>query len=270
MFSRVGRIILLSILLFAFGFVFVSNVFAAPFIVINSFPPSSIAGSEMEISYTCIQLDPDANYYIKALGGDSDYEAQTFNGSTSAWLSWNSPWSDMPQIVSSSEGNISAVLKVRFKPDATAGDKNLKVRIRKVGNDTNYNSLPVLISVSTPTPTPEPTATSTNTPNPTHTPTSTPNPTAIPMKTPIPTPTKSPTPRPTPTSSLTSSPEELVLGVQNSTPTPETLIEGEVVTQKKFPVFPVILIVTGFLCMAGALFFFIKNDVKRGNQKEDT
>jgi hypothetical protein len=269
MFSRISKPILLSILLFLFNFSFVPKVFAAPFVVINSFPSGSIAGSEMEISHTCIQLDPNVNYYIKALGGDSDYEVQTFNSSTSAWLSWNSSWSDMPQIASSSEGTVSAVLKVKFKPDATAGSKNLKIRIRKVGNDTNYDSLPVVINVSTPTPTPEPTSTPTDTPEPTHTPTSTPNPTVVSAKTSTPAPTKSPTPKPTGSTLPTSSPEELVLGIQNSTPASEALVEGETITQKKFPLFPVILIVAGVICIAGSIFFFVKNNVKRGSEKSN-
>jgi len=54
----------------------------------------------------------------------------------------------------------------------------------------------------------------------------------------------------------------LVLGIQNATSTPEVSLQEETETGKKFPVFPVILIVTGFLCIAGAVFFFIKNNVK--------
>ncbi len=115
----------------------------------------------------------------------------------------------------------------------------------------------------TPTPTPEPTNTPTPTSTPTHTPTATPNPTAAPTKTPIPTPTKSPTPKPTTTLSPTSTSEELVLGIQNSTVTPTSTPEERVVDKKKFPFFPVILIVAGVTCIAGALFFFIKNNVKK-------
>ena len=111
-----------------------------------------------------------------------------------------------------------------------------------------------------PTPTPEPTSTSTATP--TSIPTSTPTPTPTPTKTSTPTPTKNPTPKPTITPSSISTSEELVLGIQNATSTPEVSLQEETETGKKFPVFPVILIVTGFLCIAGAVFFFIKNNVK--------
>lgn len=117
---------------------------------------------------------------------------------------------------------------------------------------------------SCPTPTPEPTNTPTPTPTPTHTPTATPNPTAAPTKTPTATPTKSPTPKPTTPSSPTSTSEEMVLGIQNSTVTPTSTPEEEVIDKKKFSIFPVILIVTGFLCIAGAVFSFVKNNVKKG------
>lgn len=111
-----------------------------------------------------------------------------------------------------------------------------------------------------PTPTPNPT----NTPTPTPTHISTPVPIATATKTPTPTPTKSPTPKPSGSSLSTSNPEELVLGIQNSTSTPQASPEEEIIPRKKFPVFPVILIVTGFLCIAGGLFFFVKNNVKKG------
>ena len=110
---------------------------------------------------------------------------------------------------------------------------------------------------SCPTPTPEPTSA------PTSTPTATPNPTAAPTKTPTPIPTKSPTPKPTTTSSPTSTSEELVLGIQN-TSTATLTPQEEAVGKKNFPIFPVILIVAGVTCIAGALFFFVKNNVKKG------
>ena len=134
---------------------------------------------------------------------------------------------------------------------------------------TNTKSLTNGISFTDPCPTPTPEPTST--PTPTSNPTNTPTPTATPIKTPstslrtnspTPTSTKSPTPKPSNSPLPTSNSEELVLGIQNSTSTPEASPE-EVTSEKKFPIFPVILIVTGFLCIAGALFFFIKNNVKK-------
>ncbi len=126
---------------------------------------------------------------------------------------------------------------------------------------TNTKSLTNGISFTDPCPTltPEPTSTPTPTSNPTNTPT----PTATPIKTPTPTPTKSPTSKPTSLQTTSGQAEELVLGIQNATSSPQASPEEEVVSEKKFPVFPVILIVTGFLCIAGAVFFFVKNNVKK-------
>ena len=148
-------------------------------------------------------------------------------------------------------------------PDYTGqGDYILRVR-RYTGESSSgltgnsSNDLIVQLAFVLPTPTP------TNTATPTPTPTATAAPTATSTKTPIPTSTKSPTPKPTTTSSSASNPEELVLGIQNSTSTPQASPEESAEEKKKFPVFPVILIAAGFLCIAGALFFFIKNNVKK-------
>lgn len=139
-------------------------------------------------------------------------------------------------------------------PDGNNTVERFSIQTRDLSNNsTTLNPCP--------TPTPEPTSTPTPTPIPTHT--STPNPTATPTKTPTPTPTKSPTPKPTTTSSPASTFEELVLGIQNNTVTPTPTPEEEIVGEKKFPVFPVILIVSGFLCIAGAVLFFVKNNVKK-------
>lgn len=140
------------------------------------------------------------------------------------------------------------------------GTYTLRVKRYTGGSDSSAqtsNDLNVDLAYVLPTPTP--------TETPTPTPTATATPTATPTKTPTPTPTKSPTPIPTATSSPTSTPEQLVLGMQetNNTFTPQASPEEEVVPGKKFPVFPVILIVTGFLLIFGAVFFFIKNNVKK-------
>ncbi len=122
----------------------------------------------------------------------------------------------------------------------------------------NENSAPLVLPTEAPTPTSTPTAT----PNPTSTPTKTPS-TSLRTNSPTPAPTKSPTPKSTTTFSPTSTPEELVLGIQNSTSSPSASPEEELIDKKKFPVFPIILIVIGFLCIAGAVFFFVKNNVKK-------
>ena len=97
---------------------------------------------------------------------------------------------------------------------------------------------------------PDPTAPPSPLPTPTPEPTQSPTPTAIPTKSSTPVPTKSPTPKPTKTP--TASPE--VLGeevtpspeVENPTSTPLVLDSKE----KKVPIIPVVLIVSG-LAMIG-------------------
>ena len=151
------------------------------------------------------------------------------------------------------------------------GQYTLKFR-RFSGNSTSPtggDSDVVTMALVAATPTPEPTATPTNTPTPT--PTVTSNPTATPTKTSSPTPTKSPTPKPTPLQSPSGftpmvhtegQAEELVLGIQNiSTSTPTS--QEEIVEKKKFPLFAVILISAGILCIAGALFFLVKENAKK-------
>jgi hypothetical protein len=143
------------------------------------------------------------------------------------------------------------------------GQYTLKFR-RFSGNSTSPtggDSDVVTMALVAATPTPEPTATPTNTPTPT--PTVTSNPTATPTKTSSPTPTKSPTPKPTPLQSPSGQAEELVLGIRESLVTPEATSETLTNEKKKFPLFAVILISAGILCIAGALFFLIKENAKK-------
>jgi len=120
-----------------------------------------------------------------------------------------------------------------------------------------------------PTPTPKPTATATLTNTPTATPTPTPAPTLTPTPsatlraspTPVATLTKTPTSQPTQTNlAQEAGPvENLVLGLRNElNPAPSSSSEAAE-TGRKFPVFPVILIISGLLCIGGAIFAFVKN-----------
>ncbi len=246
---KVLKCIVVFLLLFFF---FPQKALAAVDVSIVSFPQSVIAGQEFNVAFDTSGLTPETKYNAKALGGNNFTEVDTWN---SSWLQQNASWSSMPEFSSNLEGSASVSIKARFDSSTASGNKELKIRIRKLGVDPYYDSSVVNVSVTEATPTPTPTLTPTATPTstPTSTPTKTSTPTATPTKTPTPTPTKSPTPKPTPLQSPSGQAEELVLGIQNSTSTPG----------KKFPVFPVILIVAGFLCIAGAVFFFIKNNVKK-------
>jgi len=115
----------------------------------------------------------------------------------------------------------------------------------------------------TPSPTPTPTPTST----PTLTPTSTPT------KTPTPTPTKTPTPKPSPKEEIVlesqTSSNDQVLGLKEQLKTPEP--EEEETPKKKFPVFPVILIIVGAGLMGFAGYSLFKKMKTEGynNQSEE-
>lgn len=191
-------------------FVFPRETFAIE-ISIDSVPTSIMAGNEFSVSFTGTSLTSNSSYFVKAMGGDSFYDVQTKNESTSAWLAWNASWTDMPSFNSNTEGTMSATIKAQFKSDISAGDKQFKIRIKRSDSSTTYDSSTVSISVSTPTPTPTRNPTSTPTPAPTNPPT--PAPTALPT----PLPTKSPTPRPTAT------PTPQILGSETDNPQVDTL-----------------------------------------------
>lgn len=182
----IKKIIFLVILLFIAS---VSQISAAPTTQINIPSTNVVAGDEFKIEVIVQEIQPDDSYYAKALGGPESYDVQTLYNSS--WLSWNSSWSDMP-IITSSTATASATLTARFKPDLQGGTYNVKVRVRKSDSDTNYDSELVPMQVTT-RPTPQPTAT------PSPTPEDTPKPSA--------TPTKSPSPKPTPKKTPTSSPK---------------------------------------------------------------
>ena len=116
---------------------------------------------------------------------------------------------------------------------------------------------------------------------PTSTPTPTPTPTSTPTPTPTSTPTKTPTPKPSPKPSLTESSENVdiqeeqqseVLGLREglSEPSPSPLVQG--VSEKKFPLAAILLIVGGLIIMGGAgftLFRKMKGEDYNSNQNEE-
>jgi hypothetical protein len=123
-------------------------------------------------------------------------------------------------------------------------------------------------------------------PCPTPTPTPTPTSTATPTPTPIPSPTKTPTSTKTPTPKPTTTPEPEVggvsdnnsgggidiLGLRNQLANEESSPSGvEGVSNKKFPVFPVILIIVGAGLMGFAGYTLFKKMKSEGynNQSEE-
>jgi len=144
-------------------------------------------------------------------------------------------------------------------PDANQTIERFSTSSRNVSNnDTPRDPCP--------TPTPEATATPTPTNSPTATPTKTPTPTPSTTLRASPTPTHSTTSTPLSTSPLRASsaptaiPENLVLGLRNELASADSSPVASVAgTTRKFPVFPVILIFSGVLCIGGAIFAFFKN-----------
>ncbi len=205
-----------------------------------------VGGDEFELNANVTGFEPSSTYYIKALGGDNNYEVLTKNNES--WLSWNSSWDSMPQFVSpeATESATLVTVKGKFKDDSS-GTKDVKVRIRKVDLDENYDSNLISILVTAKA-TPTPTATATASPSPTPTTTATPSPS--------PTPTKKPTPKPTTTNTSTPSPSPtpVVLGEATSTP---TVIDTATVNssgEKSIPNFSILMVVGGLVLSTTAGF----------------
>jgi hypothetical protein len=221
----------------ALGVLLAINISATPSLT------SVKGGDEFQLDVSASGLDASSTYYIKALGGEEFYEVQTLNNSN--WLSWNSSWEQMPQFVTT-EATESATLtsvKARFK-DESNGNKELKVRVRKTGQDENYDSTIVAMSVEakpTASPSPTPTASPTPSPTPTKSPTATPKPT--------PTPSKKPTPTPTPSPTEVTTPNPLVLGDATSTPEPKET-EKPSVSHNNPPILSIMMIMGGILFVA--------------------
>ncbi|MCX6705506.1 MAG: lamin tail domain-containing protein [Candidatus Woesebacteria bacterium] len=259
------------IFVFIFLFVFASKVSAQ--VVINEF---QVAPDQWIELYNKGDLDIDiSSWVIDDNGGSEKYiissgitlKSKKCLSFQSGNFNWNTTSRDTVKLLNTSlvpeeeysyvsgQGNNVSVGRV------VDGEGDLVILSNSSRDSLNSTGESCL--APTPTPSPTPTHTPTATPNPTATPTKTPS-TSLRTNSPTPTPTKSPTPgATTSTSPPTSTPEELVLGIQNSTSSPSASPEEEVIDKKKFPVFPIILIVTGFLCIAGAVFFFIKNNVKK-------
>jgi len=245
---------------FVLFFFFVSTVNASPQPSIVVFPASVTAGQEFNIVFNASDLEPLTTYHAKALGGNSFTEVDTWN---SSWLQQNASWTSMPTFTTSNESSASATIKARFDPNTQSGTKDLIIRITKSSNDPFYDSPIVSVQVTA--------TTSSPTPVPTSTPIVTPTPTITPL--PTPTPKISPKPSPTKISENTDTQEEnqnAVLGLREglSEPSPSPLVQG--VSEKKFPVAAILLIVGGLIIMGGAGFtLFRKMKAEGYNNSEN-
>ncbi len=224
---------------------------------VTSYPSAVVVGDSFDVTFESSGLDTVTSYYVKALGGDSFNEVDTWSDKTSSWLQQNATWSDMPEFTTNNQGSASATLRARFE-NTSSGNKEFKIRIRKVCSSNNQDSSTVLISVTAATPTPSPTPSPTSAPTSVPTPTSTPS--ASPTKTPTPKPSPTKTPKPSPISSDQDEDVDVVLGLRDElekeeTPTPTPEVMG--MAKAKFPVSSILFLLGGssFIGLAGFSFF---------------
>jgi hypothetical protein len=258
MYSRCKFLILLLLPFF----VFPTPVLSAPEIIINTYPSNIIAGQEFDVNFSVLGLSSDTSYYSKSIGGINLEEVDTWNIN---WLQQNDAWTSMPIFISNSEGSASASIKSRFALTTLEGNKEYKIRIRKVDSTTNNDSPSVNILVATPIPTPTstPTQTATMTSTATTTPTPTKTATATPTKTATAKPTTTATPEETPTEESEAKNEINLTGADVKIETsPEGIVAGASVT-KKSPLLSIFLIVSGvgFLGYGGYLIYNKKHEI---------
>jgi hypothetical protein len=257
---------LIFLLLLPF-FIFPTQAFSAPEIIIDTYPANIIAGQEFDVNFSVLGLPANTNYYSKSIGGIDLEEVDTWNIN---WLQQNDAWTSMPTFTSNSEGSASASIKSRFALTTLGGNKEYKIRIRKVDSSTNNDSPSVNILVATPIPTPTSTPTQTATATSTTTPTSTPTKTATatPTKTATTKPTTTATPKETPTEESEEKNEINLTGTDIKIETsPEGVVAGASVT-KKSPILSIFFILSGLgsLGYGGYLIYNNRKNETTNNQ----
>lgn len=73
----------LLFLIFLFPYFLPGRLFAAPSLIITTYPLSVIAGQEFDVTFSASDLVPSTTYYAKSLGGEGLTEVDTWN---SSWL----------------------------------------------------------------------------------------------------------------------------------------------------------------------------------------
>jgi hypothetical protein len=240
---RIKRIVLL--LIFCLFFIFPPKALAEPSVIVVSCPGTATITQSFQVEVGLSSLEAGEKYFVKSVGGKDWYDVKTWNEASGTWLSLNSPWEEMPFVNASAEGTANLSLSSMFVEGTSLGDNLYKIRIRKEGSTTNYDSSPRTISVlAAPTPTP------TATPEPTAAPTSLP-PTATPTPRPLTATSKPPTIKPTATPS-----EEGTVLEESSSPTITTAQELAKKEGKAFSFLPVIFIFLGAALIGGSLYLF--------------
>lgn len=257
--------IILSFLL-VFLFISPTTVLAVTTAITNY--PSSISNDSFTLDVSVSGATDGTNYLRVDIYKENttNYFGETYN--STGWYGSSDGTQYFPVTIQS--GSWSGSVQARMgSPTSTeyVGPGNYKLRIRRYTVSGNYttseandSAITIAMTFATPSPTPPlaPSPTATPTPTASPVPTLPPAKTPSPTKTPTPTPTKSPTP--SPTISPEPTPEEIVLGIQNtSLPSPSP--DEAAVTRGWFApskILPFVLIVAGVGILGGALFSFVR------------
>ena len=176
-------IIMLVILIFS------KNVFAGPKVSILDSPTQVNKNEEFIVTFNVVNdLLSSDSYYIKGRIGSSSAsmnQGETFNLTSSSWLSDTASWSTFPTIAFSNDTIATSTVTLRTKSTVFTGNNLLTIRLNR--NSTSYDSPSDALLVFEPlTPTPSLTSipSSTATPTSTTDPALTVTPTAAPTTTP--------------------------------------------------------------------------------------
>lgn len=250
-----------SILLSCFFLWLVSPqlVLATTTINVIGYPTLVTVKEPFDVQVALSGLEIGEKYLIKSIGGEDWRKVKTWSENRDNWLAWNGPWEDMPQASASAEGEASVTVSSLFIKETLLGSNPYKIRIRKGGSETNFDSAEITLLVAaaptaTPTPTAAPEPTATPTPRPTNTPT--PKPTVTPTPKPTKVPTLSPTPSPA---------EGEVLGEEAENISPPGSLEETVTineVKKEGPgkrvILPIMAVVFGLGMLGAAAYFGLR------------
>ena len=179
--------LIIAILLFVL--IFSKNVFAGPKVSILDSPTQVNKNEEFIVTFNVVNdLLSSDSYYIKGRIGSSSAsmnQGETFNLTSSSWLSDTASWSTFPTIAFSNDTIATSTVTLRTKSTVFTGNNLLTIRLNR--NSTSYDSPSDALLVFEPlTPTPSLTSipSSTATPTSTTDPALTVTPTAAPTTTP--------------------------------------------------------------------------------------
>ncbi len=142
---------IIIILLFC---LFARNAWATTKVTIQDSPSQIYPNQEFNVVFNIINdfISSDS-YYVKGRIGSASAslnKGETYNSTTSSWLSDTSSWSSFPIINFNNDTIATASVKLRANQTVSIGNNLLVVRVNKNGN---YDSSPSALLVIEPTPT---------------------------------------------------------------------------------------------------------------------